>query len=80
VISADGVDLDDIFTKCRGLINQKLEEIMWGGFSGQKLKLAINGLSPSDHDTSCNLPRGKQNLKLSRNVVAYNNAAHGVKD
>ena len=46
MVSAHGIDLDDIIAEGQSLVDYKLEEFMWGRFSSQKFKLFIHCATP----------------------------------
>jgi len=55
VVRANGIDLFNLVAERHRLVNQELNEVMRGGFSGQKLKLLVDPVDPSATDASANL-------------------------
>jgi hypothetical protein len=60
MVRADGIDLFDLVAERRRLVNQKLDELVRGGFSGQQFELSVDPIRPSDADANRNLGRRRQ--------------------
>ena len=55
MVRANGIDLFNLIAERHRLVNQELNEVMRGGFSGQQLKLLVDPVDPSTTDASANL-------------------------
>lgn len=68
MVSTDSIDLVYICAKCHGLVNDKLNEIVWCGFSCQETELPVDSMYPCDND-ACGDLGGAVN---PRNVAVIN--------
>jgi hypothetical protein len=55
VVRANGIDLFDLVAERHRLVNQKLDKIMRGGFSGQQFEFSVDPVDPSATDAGANL-------------------------
>ena len=51
MVSSDSVHLLNFIAESRGLVNEQLEEIMWGRFPREKFKLFLDGMCPRNNDS-----------------------------
>ena len=59
MVCSDGIDLFNLVAERHRLVNQKLNEIMRGGFSGQQFKFSVDPVDPSAADAAADLGVGK---------------------
>ena len=64
MVCSDCVDLFDLIAKRHCLVNQKLNEVMRGGFSGQQFKFSVDPVDPRATDAAADL--GRQCQKKNR--------------
>jgi hypothetical protein len=55
MVRANGIDLFDLVAECHRIVNEKLNEIMRGGFSGQQFEFSVDPIDPSTADAGGNL-------------------------
>lgn len=71
MVRADGIDLFDLVVEGHRFVNQKLNEIMRGGFSGQQFEFSVNPIDPSNGDTGGNLYERKWSQKNNNRRMTY---------
>lgn len=59
MVCSDGIDLFNLVAERHRLVDQKLNEVMRGGFSGQQLKFSVDSVDPSATDAAADLGVGK---------------------
>jgi len=55
MVRANGIDLFDLAAERHRFVNQKLNEMIRGGFSGQQFELFVDPIDPSAADAGTNL-------------------------
>jgi hypothetical protein len=84
MVRTDSVDLFDLIAERHRVVNQKLDEIMRGGFSGQQFEFSVYPIDPSSTDTGGNLRgrRWSQKKKGPRKQIkcTHNDGAQGIQD
>jgi len=55
VVRANGIELFDLVVERHRFVNQKLNEIIGGGFSCQKFEFSVDPIDPSATDAGANL-------------------------
>lgn len=80
MVRPHGVNLLNLVTECRCLVNQKLEEIMFRGFSGEQFELAIDCSSPRNDNSQGNLRARVRRMTGGAWVLVrtYNYGTHGI--
>lgn len=72
VVRPDGIDFFDLVAESHRLVNQKLNEIMRGRFSGQQFEFPVDPMNPSAADACANLWRwGRRCQKNNQGTIAY---------
>ena len=85
MVRSDGIDLFNLVAESHRLVNQKLDEVVRGGFSGQQFEFFVDPIAPSATDASTDL-RGVGKMvsgKLrARRLMkyTYNYGAHRIQD
>jgi len=62
VVRADGIDLFNLVAEHHRLVNEKLNEIVGSGSSGQQFKFSVDPIDPSAADAGANLQGGEDRL------------------
>ena len=55
MVRANGIDLFDFVAERHRIVNEKLNEIVRGRFSGQQFKFSVDPVDPSATDAGGNL-------------------------
>jgi hypothetical protein len=58
VVRSDGIDLFNLVAERHRLVNQKLNEVVRGGFSSQQFEFSVDPIDPSATDAAANLGVG----------------------
>lgn len=82
MVRADSIDLFDLVAERHRVVDQKLDEIMRGGFAGQQFEFSVNPVDPGAADTGGNLcgRRWCQTRDPAKQHIewTYNDSAHWV--
>ena len=55
MIGSHSIHLLNLFTEGHGLVDNELEELVWGGLASKQFELLMDGTSPRDDDKESNL-------------------------
>ena len=55
VIGSHSIHFFNFFTEGHGLVDDELEELVWGGLASKQFELLMNGTPPRDDDEESNL-------------------------
>lgn len=55
MVCTNGIDLFDLVAERHRLVNEKLNEIVRGRFSGQQFEFSVDPIDPSATDAGANL-------------------------
>ena len=85
VVRADGIDFFNLVAEHHCLVNEKLNEVVRGGSSGQQFKFSVDPVDPSAADAGANLRGGEDSVRRKIRAqqhtnCTYNDGAHGIQD